>query len=112
MKKICLNGKYDMIDTADGSVICKADIPGSDFGNMIKNGLIENPLNMTKPEELVKSVYSKTLRLKQSFRLTGTILQKSTFAFLLTKSTRFAPALSTQSLHLRATTSTFRLKRT
>ena len=62
MKKICLNGKYDMIDTADGSVICKADIPGSDFGNMIKNGLIENPLNMTKPEELVKSVYSKTLR--------------------------------------------------
>ncbi|HCO38117.1 MAG TPA: hypothetical protein DIT11_06775, partial [Ruminococcaceae bacterium] len=76
MKKICLNGKYDMIDTADGSVICKADIPGSDFGNMIKNGLIENPLNMTKPEELVKSVYSKNIAFETKFSLDGDDIAK------------------------------------
>ena len=43
MNTIDLSGKWIMKNCTDGKEY-PADIPGSDFGNLIKNGAIKNPL--------------------------------------------------------------------
>ncbi len=43
MKTISLNGKWNM-QSADNAFSCIADVPGSDFGNLIKNNIIKTPL--------------------------------------------------------------------
>ena len=43
MKKIVLNGIWD-IESQNKMYVLKGDVPGTDFGNLIKQGLIQNPL--------------------------------------------------------------------
>ena len=43
MEKVILNGEWD-IKSQNEKFILKGDIPGTDFGNLIKKGLIVNPL--------------------------------------------------------------------
>ena len=43
MNKVLLNGEWD-IKSQNGKFELKGDIPGTDFGNLIKKGLIVNPL--------------------------------------------------------------------
>ncbi len=43
MKKIVLNGVWD-IESQNKKYVLKGDVPGTDFGNLIKQGLIQNPL--------------------------------------------------------------------
>ena len=43
MNKILLNGVWD-IESQNKMFVLKGDVPGTDFGNLIKQGLIQNPL--------------------------------------------------------------------
>ena len=43
MKKIVLNGVWD-IESQNKMYVLKGNVPGTDFGNLIKQGLIQNPL--------------------------------------------------------------------
>ena len=43
MNKILLNGVWD-IESQNKMYVLKGDVPGTDFGNLIKQGLIQNPL--------------------------------------------------------------------
>lgn len=65
MLKLSLSGNYRLIST-DGTFQCDAVLPGSDFGNLIKSGIIENPMTCKNADSVVDSVKEK------DFTFTGT----------------------------------------
>ena len=54
MEKVILNGEWD-IKSQNEQFVLKGDIPGTDFGNLIKKGLIVNPLISGIEEEALKT---------------------------------------------------------
>ena len=54
MKKVLLNGIWD-IESQNGQFKLTGDIPGTDFGNLIKANLIKNPLISGIEEEALKT---------------------------------------------------------
>lgn len=78
MKKISLVGEYKLYQ--DGSYICPATIPGSDFGNMINHGIIDNPLNTSSEkdfDDIVKPVYYADHTFEKTFSLDEEVLSSS-----------------------------------
>ena len=52
MKALSLNGEFKMYsNNGSNAVICFANIPASDFGALIENGKIKNPLNSRSQED-------------------------------------------------------------
>lgn len=54
MFSLSLNGKWQMKNCTTGQTI-SARVPGTDFGNLIENGVIKNPLISGKEEEALKT---------------------------------------------------------
>ena len=53
MKKIVLNGVWD-IESKNKKYVLKGDVPGTDFGNLVKQGIIVSPLISGIEEEALK----------------------------------------------------------
>ena len=69
MLKLSLGGEYNLKST-DGAFNCRAVLPGSDFGNLIKAGLIENPMVCRDYEKTVDSVKEKDFTFSGKFTVT------------------------------------------
>lgn len=74
MKTISLAGNWKMKNCTDGSE-CSAVIPGSDFGNLIKNGRIKNPLVSGDEKEGI-AIGENDYEFLRSFTVTDEDLQK------------------------------------
>ncbi len=55
MKILSLNGEY-LMKSSGGRFACTAVIPGSDFGNLIRNGIIDNPLNEAFTDNICRDI--------------------------------------------------------
>ena len=69
MEKVILNGEWD-IKSQNEQFVLKGDIPGTDFGNLIKKGLIVNPLISGIEEEALKTAendftFSREFKIKK-----------------------------------------------
>lgn len=69
MKKINLAGKWTMKNCTDGREYT-ADIPGSDFGNLIKNGAIKSPLISGDMKEGI-STGENDIEFRREFEITA-----------------------------------------
>lgn len=66
MKKINLSGKWELKNCTDNRT-CEATLPGSNFGNLIKNKVIVNPLISGKEEEALETA-------KHDYEFTRTVV--------------------------------------
>lgn len=66
MKILSLNGIYDMCSSA-GAYACRAVIPGSDMGNLIKNGVVPDLLNEPNGESLAEEIASEDFVFSRAF---------------------------------------------
>ncbi len=73
MKKISLNGKWILKNCTDNKRYT-ADIPGSDFGNLIKCGAIKNPLISGSEEESLETA-KHDFEFSRTFALTDKELE-------------------------------------
>ena len=69
MVKLSLSGKY-RLESTDRAFLCDATLPGSDFGNLIAAGIIENPMICKNADAVVDSVKEKDFTFKGSFTVT------------------------------------------
>ena len=66
MITLSLGGKY-RLSSSDKAFQCDATLPGSDFGNLIKAGLIENPMTCKNADAVVDKVKEKDFTFSGSF---------------------------------------------
>ena len=74
MKILSLDGIFDM-HSADGVFCTKAEIPGSDIGNLIKNGIIENPAEAPDGEKLACETARKSFIFERAFKVSESDLE-------------------------------------
>ena len=70
MKTISLNGIFNM--STNNGIKCEAKIPGSDFGALINNKIIENPLNTSsqaKFDEIVVPIQNSNAVFEREFEI-------------------------------------------
>lgn len=69
MITLSLGGKY-RLSSSDKAFQCEAVLPGSDFGNLIRAGLIENPMTCKSADAVVDKVKEKDFTFSGSFTVT------------------------------------------
>lgn len=74
MIKLSLGGDY-RLNSSDGTYQCNAVLPGSDFGNLIKAGIIENPMTCKNADSVVDAVKEKDFTFTGKFVVTGEQLE-------------------------------------
>ena len=72
MKKIVLNGVWD-IESKNKKYVLKGDVPGTDFGNLVKQGIIVSPLISGIEDEALK-IAEEDFTFSRSFEITKEIL--------------------------------------
>lgn len=70
MQSLSLSGKY-LLKSTDGVLKCNALLPGSDFGNLIKAGLTENPMICKNADKVTDFIKKKDFIFEGSFTVTG-----------------------------------------
>ncbi len=68
MKTLSLNGEYTL-KSSDGVYSLTANIPGSDFGALIADGIIEDPMNAKDGEKLADEIARKDFTFEREFNV-------------------------------------------
>lgn len=80
-KEISLNGQFKMYSTnGSNAVVCYANIPASDFGALIENDKIENPLNSHSQEDfdlITTPIQNDDICFERDFEIDSDILSYS-----------------------------------